>query len=109
MSKECKVQVSRGVGWTDKYCSYVVFVDGREMVRLKQGDCKMFFVAPGSREMVLKIPWSWHRSNKIKFDALEGQRIDFTCKSNVMGWKIVLAFFYAVFCFHRYIKLEKVS
>jgi hypothetical protein len=109
MSKECRVQISRGVGWTDKYCSYVVYIDDKEMVRLKQGDCITIFIAPGNHEMVLKIPWSWHRSNKITFDAVEGQKIDFTCKSIVTGWKLILTFFYAVFCFNRYIVLEKTS
>lgn len=109
MSKECGVEISRGVGWTDKYCSYIVYVDDREMERLKQGDCKMFFVAPGGHEIVLRAQWSWLRSNKIKFYAVEGQKIDFTCRCNVVGWKLILYYIYALFYFNRYIKLEKVS
>jgi len=109
MSEKCQIEISRGVGWADKHCSYIVHVDGKEMERLKQGERKAFTIATGNHEMVLKVPWSWHRSNKIKFDAVEGKRIDFSCRSNVMGWKIILAFFYAVFCFNRYIVLEKTS
>jgi len=109
MSEECQVEISRGVGWTDKYCSYIVYIDGKEVERLKQGESKTFFITPGKHEMVLKIPWSWHRSNRIKFDAVEGQKINFLCRSNVVGWKIVLAFFYAIFCFNNYIVLEKAS
>lgn len=109
MSEECQIEISRGIGWTDKHCSYAVYIDGKEVGRLKQGECNFFSITPGSHEIVLKIPWSWHRSNKINFDVVEGQRINFSCKSNVMGWKIVLALFYVVFCFNRYVVLEKIS
>lgn len=109
MNEECQVEISRAVGWTDKYCSYIVYVNGKEMERLKQGECKSFSISPGSHEMVLKVAWSWHRSNKIKFNAIGGQEIVFSCRSNTNVWRKLFGILYIVFGFNNCVVLEKTS
>ena len=109
MDKDSKVEIERDTGWADKYCSYVVYIDGKEIERVKQGEQKSFSISSGSHEIFVKIPWSWHRSNKIKFDGLKNQKINFSCKSNLRGWKLAFSFFYALFFFNNYIVLEKTS
>ncbi len=107
MNNNCKFAFSRDTGWADKHCSYLIILNGQIAEKLKEGESCSITISPNIYEVYIRIPWSWHRSNKLKIEIKEGQNYKFMCRSNIRGWKICLALFYTIFFFNRYIVLEK--
>jgi hypothetical protein len=74
------ISISRSADcWVDRARQYAVIIDGTDVGRLKAGESAEFDVAPGEREVFLKLDWV--RSRSINVSLSPGQRIGISCRS----------------------------
>lgn len=101
-----KVVIKRDRGWADSLRKYKVIVDEKEIGRIKQGKSIEVEVNSGQHEIYCKIDWC--RSNKIVFNINNENEVkSFEVKSSLRGFKVILAIFYAIFLWHKWLKLEE--
>jgi hypothetical protein len=99
------ISISRDRGYADRLRDYRVLLDGTEIGRLGNGAAKTFEIPAGQHQLMIKVDWG--RSNIVAFDAGESQSARFLCGSNLRGWRIVLALYYATFGFRHYLWLRE--
>ena len=104
VSMPTTISVSRDSGYADRLRDYRVPLDGAEIGRLGNGAAKTFEISSGQHQLMIKVDWG--RSNLFAFDIGEGQSARFLCGSNLRGWRIVLALYYATFGFRKYLWLK---
>lgn len=98
------ISVNRDSGYADRLRDYRVLLDGAEIGRIGNGAAKTFEVPSGHHQLTVKVDWA--HSNVVTFDIGEGQSARFLCGSNLRGWRILLAIYYASFGFRNYLWLR---
>jgi hypothetical protein len=88
----------------DRARAYKVMIDGQEAGTVRHGQQQSFEVAPGTREVFLKIDWC--RSPKLNVDVADGGRANVTCVPSGTIWTAIFAI---VFKPTSYIRAELVS
>ena len=96
------IYLTRDKGWADSLRAYKVFLDGKFIYKIEQGENYQFNTSPGPHELYLKIDWC--RSNKIQFSMENNHSIKFKCRSNLRGWRIFLVL---IFIPSKWIVLER--
>jgi hypothetical protein len=92
--------------WANLCTPYNIFIDGQKKGQLNNGETTEIEVFPGTHEIFVSIPWSWHRSAKIVISVLEGNIYYFKCKGNTKGWKGFHNFWYIFIDYNNYLVLE---
>lgn len=100
------LKLKRDSGWADRARAYKVVLDGKVMGEIKNGEEKMFDIAEGEHELVIKIDWC--ASNTVNFNK-NGNATIFECGSNLRGVKIFLSLIYVIFMRNQYLWLAKIS
>jgi len=90
----------RASGWVDRGRQYTVLVDRRKVGKIKPGAEATFDVAPGQREISLKLDWG--KSKSVKANLSPGQRIVLRCEAPSLA-RLPLALTVG---FKSYIKLD---
>jgi len=98
------LRISRDSGYADYVRSYCVLLDGKEIGRIANGETKNFRIAAGNHELRLKLDWAGSRT--LKFAARDTDTMAFRVSSNLRGWRLLLALWYAVFDTTSYLVLE---
>jgi len=96
--------VSRDSGYADRIRTYCVVVDGRELGGLGNGESKTFELDPCAHELRIKI--NWCGSNRVGFTLAANQGLFFECGSALRGLKVLLAVFYLLFAWDKYVWLR---
>ena len=82
-----------------------IFIDGQLIGSIKNGETKEFIIKPGNREVLAKIDWC--RTLPISFNIEQNMSARFELGSRLQGFRLSLAFFYALFDTKNFIYLEK--
>ena len=90
------------VGWVN---DYIVFVDGKELGRLGNGDKKRFKLEQGLHEIQIKQNWSWFYSPKESFLLKDFSK--FTCKPRFGIFSPFRLNFYSLFKSKKFILLTQ--
>ncbi|WP_094607198.1 hypothetical protein SPSIL_057940 [Sporomusa silvacetica DSM 10669] len=100
------VEVLRESSFVGCLLSYRVFVDNKEIGRLKNGEKKRFQLKPGLHEMYIKVNWSWFSSPKESF--LLKDFVKFSCKPKVGFFGSVIKIpYYSLFKRHKFVSLKE--
>jgi hypothetical protein len=97
------ISLTRDSGYADKVRDYRVMLDGGEIGRIADGECKTFAVPPGKHALRLKIDWCG--SNTVDFDLSAGGNATFRCGSSLRGARLVLGLYYSIIARNRYLWL----
>lgn len=97
------ITLSRDSGWTDRIRKYRILIDGKMAAEIGNGETITLPVAPGAHILQARIDWA--RSAPLHFNT-ENDGARFLVRSNLRGWRVLLAFIYA-FMPMRWIRLEK--
>lgn len=98
------ISVSRDSGYADRIRAYRVLLDGNEIGRIGNGETKSFDIKPGQHQLALKIDWCG--SAAINFGIANDQCVKFQCGSNLRGFRLFLAVYYAIFAWRKYLWLK---
>jgi hypothetical protein len=98
------IVMSRDSGYADRVRDYRVLLDGAEIGRIGNGAEKSFDIAPGAHQLMIKVDWG--RSNIECFTIAQDQSAKFRCGSNLRGWRLLLALYYATIGFRNYLWLS---
>lgn len=90
---------------TDRFRSYVVYIDAAEHGRLRHGERKRFELTPGHHRLQLKIDWA--RSPTIDLDLAPGETTRSQCKSRATN--ALTGLYWASIGRDRYIELWPVE
>ena len=102
-----KLRLNRDSGYADRIRDYHVVLDGKKVARIGNGESIEIPVEPGKHELYMKIDWC--RSNKIEFEAQDGQENEFYCGSSLRGFKLIFSIVYATFLKNSYLWLKESS
>lgn|SRR5215510_3625071 len=98
------IRIIRDSGYTDRFRSYKVIVDGQAVGKIKNGGRLEFDLPPGRHRLYLKIDWC--RSNLVDFET-DSDVIQFECGSNLPGWRSLLALLYITLLPDQYLWLKR--
>ena len=101
------VRVSRDSGYADCLRTYAVILDGKRIDCLRAGSTKQFPVPPGEHKLRVRIDWC--ESNTVRFTVAEDETAVFRIKSNLRGWRVLLAPWYAIFAWNSYLHLVRMN
>jgi hypothetical protein len=99
------ISISRDSGYADRFRAYSVVCDDAEIGRIRNGTSANFELAPGTHRLMLKVDWC--SSNEVSFTIDAGQKVSFSCGSNLRGFRVLLAIYYIVFARTRYLWLRR--
>jgi len=99
--------IVRDSGYADPLRAYRVFVDGKEIGKVGNGETKTFPVNPGAHRLALKIDWCG--SKAVEFTAADGASMSFQVRSNLRGARILAALWYALFAWNSWLLLERTT
>jgi hypothetical protein len=97
-----EIILTRDKGYADRLRKYVVLIDDRKVGTIANGKVEEYYVDPGEHTIQVKIDWC--KTKKLAFVADRDTHL-FNVKSNLRGWKIILAAVYA-FLPYKWIMLE---
>ena len=101
------LKIARDSGYADRARAYQVILDGHKIGEIKNGWTQRFPVTPGQHRIWLKIDWCG--SKEITFAIAENDEITLQAKSNLRGFKVMAALWYAIFDRRSYLMLERSS
>ena len=97
-----KIILKRKSAFADRMRAYQIYLDGKKVGKIQNGDDWEWICEDGSHTLQLRIDWC--TSPTLTFES----NGDFECQSNITGWKIPLAFFY-IFQPIKWIRLTQLS
>jgi hypothetical protein len=97
------VTVRRDKGWADSLRKYRILLDGVEIGRLREGEVLRQEISDGQHVIEARIDWA--SSQPLRFEAQSSDRLVLV-KSALRGRRVLLAVFYAIFAWRRYLTLE---
>jgi hypothetical protein len=74
-----KIIIKRESQYVNCLRKYSIYIDGKLVGKIKNGECMDFDVEPGSHIVYARLDWS--RSKKIVIELNAGERIEFSCGS----------------------------
>lgn len=98
-----EIILSRDSGWTDRIRKYRILIDGQQAAEIANGQTIRLNVPPGPHTLQARIDWA--RTGVVSFNGEASDNV-FQIRSNLRGWKVLLAGIYA-FIPSRWIRLEK--
>jgi hypothetical protein len=98
-----RLAIRRDRGWADKFRSYTITLDGREIGSLDECTTLCQEIARGPHRVEARIDWC--RSETLQVHAQDAD-LDVLVKSALRGWRILLAPFYLVLNTRRYLTVE---
>lgn len=98
------LRISRDSGYADYVRSYSSVLDGKNIGQIKTGESKDFQIGSGNHDLRVKIDWAGSKS--LKFAADDNDKTAFRVSSNLRGWRLLLALWYAIFDTTSYLVLE---
>ncbi|MES2951036.1 MAG: hypothetical protein V4858_21070 [Pseudomonadota bacterium] len=101
------VQISRDSGYTDVLRSYSILLNGQKIGELKNGETKLMPIGEGKHTLIAKIDWCG--SESIHFSISPGETVNFSVRSNLRGWRILLTLFVILFSRNSYLSLKQAS
>jgi hypothetical protein len=99
-----KIIISRTSQYTNNLRSYKVFIDSKEVGKIKDGERLTLEVEPGNHSIYLKIDLD--KSDEIMFDIKQNETIQFNCGSKIKGIKMLVGWFY-LFSKNQWVYLQK--
>jgi hypothetical protein len=99
--------VTRDSGYADVVRAYSVLLDGKKIGEIRNGETKKFSIEPGAHTMSFKIDWCG--SKTLDFTAVEDQPLAFRAESNLRGWRLLLAGWYAIVDRTSYLLIEQTA
>jgi hypothetical protein len=90
-------------GWVDRWRNYRIFVDGREVAQIGQGERLALPVSLGTHSLQARIDWC--RTKSVEF-LVNNSDVIFDLRSGVRGWRIVISWLY-LFMPRKWIVLEQ--
>jgi len=88
-SNDATIVVKRTSQFMNKFRSIQIYIDGRQVGIVKDGQSVSFRVASGRHEVYAKIDWQTSRPLDLAVEP--GRSITLECGSPLQGWKIALA------------------
>lgn len=86
--------------------NYKIIIDGQVYGKIKCGETKRIDIPTGKHIIYLKLDWC--KSNKINFEILDDENIEFKCGSSLNGWRILLLFIYTTILKNKYLYIKKI-
>ena len=100
-----KLIVKRGKAWVDGWRSYVLYLDGEKVGKIKEDKEIIFEVEPGEHTLRARIDCC---TTKTLHFTVSQTDLQFLVKSNLGGWKMLLSCIY-VFIPSKWISLEPIT
>jgi hypothetical protein len=98
------IRLKRDSGYADRLRKYRVLLDGQEIGRIGDGEEKVFEITSGQHQLVVKVDWA--KTPAVSFVAGQGQTAKFSCGSNLRGFRLIFALYYAIFASGKYLWLR---
>lgn len=98
-----KIILARDNGYADRIRKYRVLIDNQDVGKIASGETAKYEVNAGRHTLQVKIDWCRTECLAITMDQ---QDQIFNVKSNLRGWNIILAGWYAFFP-SKWIVLER--
>jgi hypothetical protein len=98
------VSLKRDSGYADRLRKYRVLLDAQEIGRIGDGEKRVFEITPGQHQLVVKVDWA--KTPAVTFVAAQGQTANFSCGSNLRGFRLILTLYYAIFASSKYLWLR---
>lgn len=86
--------------------SFRVFVDDKEIGRVKNGEKKRFQIGPGLHEVYVKLNWTWFSSPKVSFMLKDFMKFSCQPQVGILGFAIKVPY-YSLFKRHKFISLKE--
>lgn len=102
-----QLQITRITQYANKIRSIQIYINGKVVGSLKDGETKYFELDVRVYEVYAKIDWCATRPIKVTIH--KDQRTSFELGCNVYGWKSLLAIFYYTFKTSEYLYLKQLS
>ena len=97
--------VSRDAGYADRLRAYSILVDDVKIGEIRNGETKDFPIAPGRHRISAKIDWC--RTAALEFTVQEGEPLSFLVRSNLRGFRLLLAIWYVFVARSKYLRIER--
>ncbi len=97
--------VSRDSGYADKLRAYVIFVDGKKVGTIRNGETQKFPIATGAHVICAGIDWC--KTDLLRFTVSDGESPAFQVRSNLRGSRLFLALWYALVARNQYLLLQQ--
>jgi hypothetical protein len=97
------IRIKRDSGYADRLRAYKVDLDNHVVGEIRDGQQFELKVPPGKHRLQSKIDWG--ASNLVDFE-LNDSDLEFQCGSNLRGFKVLLAIFYATIFSNQYLWLR---
>ncbi|SEW39560.1 hypothetical protein [[Clostridium] fimetarium] len=98
------IRITRASEYVDSIRKYNVIVDGKNIGKIKDGMTEEFEIPTGEHTIYLKIDWC--RSNKIFFDAVDNETLEFNCGNSIDKSKLLKGFLYITFLKNNYLWIK---
>jgi hypothetical protein len=95
--------VRRDEGWADCLRRYRIILDGVEIGQLGEGEELCQEIGDGQHVIEARIDWAG--SQPLRFEVRSRDQFVLV-KSALRGWRVLLAVFYVIFAWRRYLSLE---
>jgi hypothetical protein len=83
------VLITRTSQYANRFRSTAIYLDGRQVGSVKNGEPIRISVLPGEHEFVAGIAWC--KSKPVRLHIEAGQEAKLSCGSHAGGWKLLLA------------------
>jgi len=105
------LMLARDSTYADRLRAYSVWLDGKKIGSIRDGEMQKFDLSPGSHSLMLRIDWA--RSKKVLFDVPADKDVYFQCYSSVGGKGVlsrgISVYYYGTIGLNEYITLEQVD
>jgi len=99
------IHIIRGKYYADRFRSYRVMLDGKDVGKLPANEGLVIPVESGPHEVSLRIDWCG--CEPVTFKTEEGSDIWFECGNSFAGWKMIFILFGISFYRNGYLWLKK--
>lgn len=100
-----RVVIRRPKQWGDRLRGYSIMIDGDKTETIRAGEEKWLEVGAGAHEVRCQIDWCG--SNTVRFDLAGGDVAAFEVRTNVTGWRLLLAYVYLIFMRNRWLSVKQ--
>jgi hypothetical protein len=87
--------------WVDRERSYEVWINGRRVGEIANGETKVFSLNSGSSQVELRVDWCRSQTRTVEAD--DQDRVSMTCRPSA---NVLTAPFFVYFRRNHYIRLE---
>jgi len=91
----------------DRFRAYQIFLDGKRISTIRNGQTKELSVSPGQHELSARIDWCG--SNALRFTISEGEKPVFLIQSNFRKEHVLMSLWTILFERNSYVNLDRAT